>query len=304
MDRTLNRRSFSRTIALGFGWAAVELQSAAAPTRRLQIGHTGITWGFKPEDAEQAIKDVASLRYAGFESFGNVLEAWEAKGGLNRILDSVKLPLISAYCGINLTDPAKRKDEVEKMVRWGKLIRKCGGSVAVVGPNGVKRPGFDFNSSKANIVATLNDIGKALTDIGIIGAVHQHTGTCILTRDEVYAVMDAVDHKTVKFGPDVGQLALGGADPLKVVKDLLPQIRHVHLKDYDSGPHWAGYCPLGKGKLDVPGVMALLEKQKDLKFVMVELDPSPNPPMTPIETARTSKEYLKTLGYTFEGRQR
>ena len=32
---------------------------------------------------------------------------------------------------------------------------------------------------------------------------------------------------------------------------------------------------------------------------MVELDPSANPPMPPLETARTSKEYLKTLGYTF-----
>jgi hypothetical protein len=28
-------------------------------------------------------------------------------------------------------------------------------------------------------------------------------------------------------------------------------------------------------------------------------DPSPNAPMTPIETARTSKEYLKKLGFTF-----
>jgi hypothetical protein len=32
---------------------------------------------------------------------------------------------------------------------------------------------------------------------------------------------------------------------------------------------------------------------------MVELDPSKNAPMTPFETARTSKEYLVKLGYQF-----
>jgi hypothetical protein len=32
---------------------------------------------------------------------------------------------------------------------------------------------------------------------------------------------------------------------------------------------------------------------------MVELDPSPNAPMTPLETAKTSKAYLEKLGYKF-----
>jgi hypothetical protein len=57
------------------------------------------------------------------------------------------------------------------------------------------------------------------------------------------------------------------------------------LKDWNGGPHWAQYCPLGQGKVDVPGVLALLEKSPEMKIIMVELDPSPNPPLTPIETA-------------------
>jgi inosose dehydratase len=140
---------------------------------------------------------------------------------------------------------------------------------------------------------------KAVADVGIIPALHQHTGTCIESRDEVYAVLEAVDTRYVKFGPDVGQLAKGGADPVKIVKDFLPLIRHVHLKDWNGGPHWSEYCPLGQGKVNVPAVLDLLEQGPELKIVMVELDPSANPPMAPLETARTSKEYLKTLGYTF-----
>ena len=97
-------------------------------------------------------------------------------------------------------------------------------------------------------------MGKALADIGVVGALHQHTGTCVETRDETYAMMEAVDTRYVKFGPDVGQLQKGGVDPVKVVKDFLPAVRHVHMKDYDGGEHYSGYCPLGKGKVDVAGL--------------------------------------------------
>ena len=153
--------------------------------------------------------------------------------------------------------------------------------------------------SKSDIVAALNEIGQAVTDVGIIPALHQHTGTCIETRDEVYAVLDAVNTKAVKFGPDVGQLAKGGSDPVKVVKDFLPLIRHVHLKDWNGGPHWAEYCPLGQGKVDVPAVLDLLEQSQDMRIIMVEWDPSAKAPLTPIETARVSKEYLQKQGYPF-----
>jgi inosose dehydratase len=283
-------------LGLTFGLASqVPSLVSAAPSRRLKIGHTGITWREPP----QAIHDIAELGYNGFETFGDVLESWEKKGGLKEILDANKLPLISAYCGVNLTDAAKRKDEVDRIVGWAQIVKRDGGVTAVVGPNGVKRPSYDFNASKADIVASLNEIGKALSDIGMIGALHQHTGTCIEFRDEVYSVLDAMDTKHMFFGPDVGQLAKGGSDPVKVVKDFLPLIRHVHLKDWDGGPHWSQYCPLGKGKVDLPSILNMLETSKDMRIIMVELDSGRDDPMTPFEAAATAKEYLKGQGYTF-----
>lgn len=300
MHQKTNRRGFCAAIGAAFGLGVVgPYATAGTPSRRLRIGHTGITWGFKPEDAPQAIHDVASLGYRGYETFGDYLDAWEPKGGLQQFLDPAGLPLISAYCNVNLTDASKRKDEVDRAVRWAKLIRKTGGVTAVIGPNGVKRPAFDFQASKADIVSALNEICKAVSGQGVIAALHQHTGTCIEYRDEVYAVLDAADTRVVKFGPDVGQLAKGGSDPVQVVKDHLPLIRHVHLKDWNGGPHWAQYCPLGQGKVNLPAVLDLLERAPEMKIIMVELDPSRDAPMVPIETARVSKEYLEKQGYSF-----
>jgi inosose dehydratase len=302
MKRALDRRTFAKTLTLAVAGAAVPAFGAQKP-RRLKVGHTGITWGFSPADAEKAIADTASLGYQGYESFGNVLEAWEAKGGLDKLLESAKLPLRSAYCPVNLTDPGRRKDETAKIVRWGNLIKKCGGSVAVIGPNNVKRVEYKFAEHKDNIVAALNEIGKALADIGVVGALHQHTDTCVETRDETYAVMEAVDTRYVKFGPDVGQLQKGGSDPVKVVKDFLPTVRHVHMKDFDGGSDYLGYCPLGRGKVDVAALCDLLDSSGNDLMIMAELDPSPNMPLAPLEAARINKGTLQKLGFEFKVRE-
>jgi len=302
MERRCNRRMFCKTIGFGLGAAMLGAAGAqAAPNRRLKIGHTGITWGYSPENAEQAIKDAGSLGYHGFESFGSILEAWEKKGGLRRILEEAKIPLVSAFCGANVVDPAKRKATVEKLVYWGGLIKKTGGSIVALNADGApkKREGYVFKEHKANIVAGLNEVCQALADIGVTGALHQHTGSAIETSEEVYGVMEAVDTRVVKFGPDVGQLAKGGADPVKIVKDFIGVIEHVHLKDWDGGPYWEGYCPLGKGKVNIPAILDLLEKSKIKAMMMVELDFSKDASMTPIETARTSKAYLQKQGYEF-----
>jgi inosose dehydratase len=301
MEMRVSRRDFSLALGAGFGAALPGSRAQAAPARRLKIGHTFITWGLRPEDAEPAIADISSLGYHGFEVFGHVLEAYEPQGGLGRLLETAKLPLVSAYCTMNLVDPARRSVEVERIVRWGTLIQKYGGQVAVIGPTAVKRPSFNFAASKADIVTTLNEMCKALADIGVVGVMHQHTGTSIEYRDEVYAVMEAVDTRYVKFGPDLGQLVKGGSNAVQTVTDFLPVIRHVHLKDFSGGPAWDGYCPLGHGRVGVDAntILGLLETVKELEYVMVELDPSPNPPQTPIQTAAESKKFLQGLGYTF-----
>jgi inosose dehydratase len=294
MSTTLNRREFAQAAA-GLGLWATMLKGAA--TRTIRIGHTGITWSNNQID--QAIRDIAGLGFYGLETFGNVLESWEARGGLGPILEQNKLPLISAYCSANLTDPARRNEEREKMVAWGRLIKKYGGRISVMGPNNVNRNNFDFKAAKADIVAALNENARALTDLGLTAVLHQHTGTCVESREETYAVMEAVDTRYVKFGPDVGQLAKGGSDPVKVVKDFLPVIQHMHLKDFSGGQAYLGYCPLGQGKVDLAAILDLMEGKQISGMVMVELDSSPGMPLTGLETAKVARAFLEKQGVQF-----
>ena len=130
-------------------YAILALGATALPllgkTRKLEVGHTGLTWiplggsmlpgaprpavnpMVDPQYVRKAIEDLDTLGFKGIELFGQQIEAMEAHGGVGTLLEQHKVPLISAYCGTNLTDPAQRKDAMAKMMDWGKLVKKYGG---------------------------------------------------------------------------------------------------------------------------------------------------------------------------------
>jgi inosose dehydratase len=243
------------------------------------------------------------LGYYGFEEFGNVLEDWDTnKGGLDKVLEAHKLPLISGYCTINLVDTTKRDAELGKAVRWSKLIKKCGGRIFVLGPNQVDRTTYKYSEHKNDIVMMMNETAKRVVDQGLTPVFHQHTGTCVESKDETYETLHAVDTRVLKFGPDVGQLTKGGVDAAQVLKDFLPIVHHMHLKDFaGTDEHLLGYCPLGQGKVNVPAILDLMEGRKIKGMIMVELDNNPKDPSPtpPLELVKASKTYLESIGVKF-----
>src|SRR3982750_2739631 len=138
----MNRRTFTQTLSA----ALFASPAFAAKDLSLHIGHTGLTWiplgsggGARPavnpmddpQYVEAAIRDIAGLGFYGIELFGNQIEAMEAHGGLGVLLQKYNLPLISAYCGTNLSDPAQRKDAIAKTLEWARLVKKYDGKVIV-----------------------------------------------------------------------------------------------------------------------------------------------------------------------------
>ena len=311
MAGSVNRRTFTKAILTGIGATAVPRVGASAapttpatgqslPAKQLRIGCTALVWNAfprAPEALETAVRDMSELGYKGFETFGEVIEDWDKKGTLEKLIAQYKIPLISAYSTLDVINPAARNDEIATIVRWGKILQKHGAHFMVIAVRGARREGYDFAAHRANIVSALNDYGKAMADLGLGSGLHQHTNTPIETRDEVYAVMESVDTRVFKFAPDVGQLQKGGADAAKVVKDFASITVHMHLKDFVNGPHMGGYSPLGIGMVDLKSILETMEEANPKANIMHELDGSRNMPYTPRQTAEISKWYLQKLGY-------
>jgi inosose dehydratase len=297
----MNRRTFSQSLAFGIGAAAAPM--LAAPKRNLKIGYTALSWNATPrapENLEPALKDFSDLGFHSFETFAEVLETLDTKGTLAELIAKYKVPLRSGYFTGNVVDPAQRKETVEKITRLAKVIKKHGGTFMVLAPNGVKKGEYKFADHKSNIVSALNDYAKAVNDAGLGTGLHQHTGTAIDSEEQVYAIMNAVDTRHCKFAPDVGQLQKGGSDAAKVVKDFKNILVHMHLKDFVGGEYFAGYCPLGEGKVDLVSILDTTESAGHPVNVMVELDRAANTPITALQTAQTSRAFLVKQGYKFK----
>lgn len=304
-----SRRDFVKTAGLG-GLSLVALPSIMGFSedfkKKFDIGATFILWGYGANNLEPALKDMSKLGYHSFETFGHVIQDWEEnRGGIDKLIEQNGLPIKSAFCMTDVLDPSKRKEELEKLIKWTRLLKKAGGTLVEYCPSSIRRNGYDYKEHKKNLIESMNEYAKAVTDEGLVCALHPHTGTPIETEEEVYFVMENLDTNYMKFGPDVGQLEKGGADPVKICSDFMQLIEHVHLKDFEGGDNgYLGYSPLGEGKVKIKKILKQIEKEKNslVGGIMFELDYDGKikAPYTPYDAAKISRDYMAKLGYEFK----
>jgi inosose dehydratase len=309
MNQKQTRREAIKTIALTAGAACAGAPAAfgkSLPASKIKIGHTCITWGTFPlrpgthdQTLDGALKDISAEGFWNYETFIDDIVDWDQRGQLQSLMEQYPVPLLSAYTAVDVLNPANRQSEIERLKQQCPIVQKYHGSYVVLQVNHIDSATYNFKDHRDSIISGLNDYAAVITDLGLTCGLHQHTSTAVESRDEVYAVMNAVNTKVMKFAPDVGQLQKGGADPVQVVKDFLPLVTHMHLKDYKGWQWYEGYCPLGMGMVDIPAILDLMEKKGLETGIMVELDPSKNGPMSPLETEKVSKPYLEKRGFKF-----
>jgi inosose dehydratase len=275
-----------------------------------RIGHTGITWPSTPEGVRTAITDIAAVGYHGFETFGPVIDRYP--GGVPALRDDLArqgLAFAAAYCYAPLMDAASVADDIAAMVRWARMVADLGGKVIVVGAMGRAQPQYAPEDYR-RLARTLGEIGRRCLEFGVTAAFHPHTGTPVETSAEIDALFSQVDPRFVFFAPDTGQIQKGGSDPVQIVRAYRELVRHVHLKDFVGGTveftpegreidrtGYLNYAPLGRGVVDLPAIVQLLDEAGFTGWWMVELDrlATSAASESPREAADISKRYLDAL---------
>ena len=173
-----------------------------------------------------------------------------------------------------------------------------------------KRPGgADF----ANTLKAIEIIGAKAKELGMQLLYHNHDfefqkvdGEYLL--DMLYRVTDP-EHLAVQ--PDVCWVSVGGENPAEYIKKYAGRVPVVHLKNYVGGKTDHMYeligiesekpkdekpfemRSLGEGIVDIPAVLAAAQ-EVGAKWVVVEQD-VPTPGKTPMECAKESMDYLRSL---------
>ena len=223
-------------------------------------------------DIKRAIAEISQAGYQAIELFdGNLVEHEGKLGELRKQLEDAGLSLLAVYSGGNFIFPEILSEELWRMRKAADLGVELGARHFVVG-GGAKRTVPASDEDYARLASTLDQIVDLADERGLLAHYHPHLTTMAETPEQIRKVFGL---SKICFCPDTAHLAAAGGDPAKLILEYANRIKYVHLKDFRRDPF--AFLPLGKGELDMNGIMKSLTTIKYAGWIAVELDAYEDP---------------------------
>jgi inosose dehydratase len=295
----------------------------------MKIGNAPVSWGiFELEGVSadlpygQVMDEIAESGYAGTE-----LGPWNYyptdPARLQLELNQRHLALASAFCPVDLTDPAKYGEAEAQALATSHLLHALGTRELIVADQW--RPGRAMIAGRAGpadelapqqwdaVASGLNRLGARLADDGMQVVFHHHVATYVETEAEINRLLTLTDPKLVGLCLDTGHAEFGGADSIRLFRRWRDRVHYLHLKDVDpvvlarvrqeklgyDGCIRAGvFCPLGDGQVDFRTLFSELLAARYSGWLIVEQDVivgASGERMTSLEAARHSRAFLRSL---------
>jgi inosose dehydratase len=235
----------------------------------------------------EAIRAIGAAGYEGIEIFDGGLLEWEQRPDeLRRLLADAGVVVTGVYSGANFVYDEILPDELWRIERAASLAQLFGAEVLTVG-GGAKRAAGTTDRDYERLAAGLDRVCEIAECHGLRASYHPHLTTIVEHEEQVDRILGMT---RIGFCPDTGHLAAGGADPVALIRRHPDRVVHVHLKDWTPEPfRWE---PLGRGVVDIPGVLSALRDAGYDRWATVELDEFAG---DPAEAARESMRYLQPL---------
>ena len=204
--------------------------------------------------------------------------------------------------GVSVTAPAE--EEIAKHARHAAFVRDVGGLYLQVTDQ--LPPGRAATRADRQALGRLmTEIGKRSAAVGIPLGYHNHMNSLGERPAEVDEILANADPRYVGFELDIAHYLQGGGDPVEAIERYADRLLFLHIKDVepvspapgaDAGRPYR-FVELGRGRVDLPGVFAALEKAGFKGWAVVELDAVPDKARTPKESAMIARTYLEKLGF-------
>jgi inosose dehydratase len=236
---------------------------------------------------------------------------------LLRDLQARGMNLVGGFVGLELRDPAKRAQEIDKGLEIGNYFKSLGASYLIAADSGDARrievggqvgvsDGLT-NEHWRSLGSGLNELATALKPSGVKLVFHNHVGTYVETEEETCRLLDETDPSLVGWCLDCGHLVYGGGDVLRMLKKYGGRVGYVHIKDVDGEilqralqERWSFhralkafiFAKLGHGIVNIAAVIRALTDSGYDGWLVVEQDTTPG---DPTRVARENRRYLEGL---------
>jgi inosose dehydratase len=244
---------------------------------------------------------------------------------LRRELDRRNLNLVASWVIGNLIEPEGHAESAERAVRAARLLASAGdeSSLIVIGDNLYAYPERNRAAGRVTPQDSMTDdrwqvfvdglhhvARRVKQETGLRSVFHHHCSTWIEAPWEVARLLDMTDPEWVGLCLDTGHYTYGGGNAVEGLRKHADRVWHVHFKDchpaiaaqarsegwdYNFAVGEGLFCELGKGEVDFPTIVRLLDEMNYEGWIVVEQDVLPNMG-TPKESARRNRAYLNSIG--------
>ena len=258
----------------------------------VKFGAQPILW--KNMSFEEVAHEIADIGFDGIEAPVGAYR--DNLDELRRILDETGLELASTYTAGYYMDPATREQEIETNVQIAKILPEFGCHTMISAPQGLQKDRKAYTLAEHRMFAdALNELGKRIAEFGVTQVFHNHAWTTHETRLELDLLLENTDPQYLSMGFDTGHLRLGWADPVEMFQLYGDRVAYVHIKDScGRADVWDAikndedcWVELGRGEVDLAGVIAELDKLNYTGWLTYEQDRSKIPPRQAAEDSLT-----------------
>ncbi|MCR8635939.1 sugar phosphate isomerase/epimerase family protein [Paenibacillus radicis (ex Xue et al. 2023)] len=185
--------------------------------------------------------------------------------------NNLKLACFGACNNLAQRDEAKRRSQVQDILTSVDMARLLGAKVVRIF-SGDRAEGLTFEEAKVWIIEGLKEAAAYAEEKGITLCLENH-GHFAGKASQVSDIIREVGSDSLRSTFDTGNFLLVDENPSDAIRQLLPLVSHVHLKDFRkmaqndpqgrsytslSGDIYAGQAP-GEGDVDLPFILSQLK---------------------------------------------
>ncbi|MEK6477488.1 TIM barrel protein [Catalinimonas sp. 4WD22] len=239
---------------------------------KIRIGCETYTWQMPGEQYKDKLEHILEVTSrAGFESIEpdtSFMGRFSDPVLMQEALDKHKLELSVLCLAEDWQNPQETEDEKARAEQWIKFLKHFPDTILLL----VQKPGKDRENlaqRQQNLLSCVNGIARRATDQGIVCSYHPNSpaGSIYRTEEDYKILLNGLDEQVIQYTPDVGHIAKGAMDPLKIIRQYRELVNCVHYKDMYQDGRWA---PMGKGIIDFEGITLELKHTGFKGWIIVE----------------------------------
>lgn len=239
----------------------------------IKFGCHGSTWELdydkETDNLDQLIEDVKQAGFEGIDVQVAMLGKYQEDPKLlKKKLDQKGIKLAALTLPFTWENDEETQAEKERADYYISYLTNFPGAILnLPSRNGPNRE--NLKTRQMNIIRCANEVGKRAAEQGVQASFHPASPVTSYFRiqSDYNLLFNNLDTRYIGYTPDAGHIAMGGMDPVEIVRENIDIIPHVHFKDCSNDFKWK---KMGTGDIDFPSIVRVLKEHGYEGWIMVE----------------------------------